>query len=213
MLAGIPLLRRPRGRGDESGFTLVELLFATLIFGLVISVAAAALVSLSTTANRNESMVSDEQAATGALAQMARDIRSANSLTFPSGASLANTADEVELVDNQAGGGSTTVMWVYNTSAATLTREVLVGSTFKVQGAGVPRVANPSTSPLLSYFDGEQATNISSTTVSNIEECTTAITVDLYVAPSASGTATIEETDEVAMPNQLTALSAGGSQC
>ncbi len=201
---------------EEAGFTLLELMVVTLIMGIVIVIAGTVLFSLTTTANRNDSMVADEQAASTTLAQVTRDIRSANSLTFPAGAQASDTANEVELAVNQPTGTTTTVLWVYNATASTLTRKVLVGSTFNTSGAVLTRVANPVTSPLFSYFDGKAGTNISGESPATIALCATGIHVDIYVAPptGTKGVATMEESDDVAMTNQLNTLTApGNGQC
>ena len=105
---------------DQRGFTLLELMVVMAILTVVVVIAGTALFSLSQTANRNDAMVSEEQAASNIVAQLSRDIRSANSLSFPTG---ATTANEVQLAVNQASGGTVPVLWVYNSTAATLSRE------------------------------------------------------------------------------------------
>jgi prepilin-type N-terminal cleavage/methylation domain-containing protein len=215
------LLNPPRPRpapenGRDDGFTLIELLVVTLIMGIVIAIAGAVLYSLSTTANRNDSMVNDEQAASTVLAQLSRDIRSANTLTFPAGALSTDTPSEVELIDNQPAGGTLSVLWVYNASAATLTRKVLVGSAFATSGTVLSRVVNPAGSPVFSYLDGKSGTSISGQSPATIALCATGVNVDLFVAPksAARGVATFEESAEVALTNQLATLTApGNGQC
>ena len=196
--------------GDESGFTTLELMVVTLILGVVIAIAGSALVSLMNTASRNEAMVADEQLDSNALAQMARDIRSAGSIAFPSGATLADTSNEVELVDNLPAGGTSTVLWTYNPVASTLTRQVLVGSTFQTSQGPVPRVANPSGTPLFTYYDGVSGADISATNPSNIAQCTTAITVNVYVSAAIAGVSPVSESEQVAVTDRLNALTAPG---
>jgi prepilin-type N-terminal cleavage/methylation domain-containing protein len=196
--------------GSEAGFSLLEMMFTVLVMSIVLVVAGSALVSLSRTASRNEAMVETEQSASTVMAQLTRDIRSAGSLSVPSG---ATPADEVELAVVKQSGGTTTVLWTYNTAAATLTREVEVGSTFEPSGFTVSKVANPSSSAVFTYYD-DTGSNISATSTSNIATCTTAIGVDLYVASTTSGVANQQESNEVALTNQLNALDAPGSgQC
>jgi prepilin-type N-terminal cleavage/methylation domain-containing protein len=203
-----------RDDDSEAGFTLLEIMIVALIMGIVLSIAGAALFSLGTTANRNESMVAQEQAASNALAQFARDVRSANSVAFPSGATTSDSTNEVELVDNTTSGGATTVEWIYDHTAATLTRNVLVNGTFSASGPQVSRVANPAGSPMFTYYDGKSGTDISSTSVSNIATCSTAITIDVWVGPSTSGVNSVEENEQVAMTNQVNDLTApGNGQC
>jgi prepilin-type N-terminal cleavage/methylation domain-containing protein len=194
----------------QGGYTIVELTVVMLVMSVVLVIAGSVFISLSTTANRNDSMVADEQAASSAVTQMTRDIRSANSISFPA----SNPGNQIQLVDNQQSGGTQTVMWSYNPAARTLTRQVLVGSSFSTSGPPTSRVANPSTSPVFTYFD-DSGSNISATTVANITKCATSIGVHLYIAPSISGVATFQESDQVALTNQLDTLSAPGSngQC
>ncbi len=138
---------KTRTRTDEArdgGFTLVELMVVVLIMAVVLAIAGTALFSLSMSANRNDAMVSEEQAASNILAQLSRDIRSANSVTFPAGVTSSGTGSEVELLVNQASGGTQPVLWVYNSGAATLTREVQVNGNFQAQGQNLTSVANPS---------------------------------------------------------------------
>ena len=57
-------------------------------------------------------------------------------------------------------------------------------------------------------------TNISTNTTSDIAKCTTAIGVDVYVSSSTRGTATYQESEQVALTNQLITLTASGTgQC
>jgi hypothetical protein len=181
-----------------------------LIMSVVLGITGSVLFSLSTTANRNGSMVADEQAASNAIAQITRDIRSAQSISFPAG----TPASQIELVDNLQSGGTQNVIWAYNSAARTLTRQVQVGATFSTSGTPVSRVANPNTVPVFAYF-AVNGNPISATTISNITQCTTLITVDIYVAPSTTGVSPFEEKDQAALTNQLNVLAAPGSngQC
>jgi prepilin-type N-terminal cleavage/methylation domain-containing protein len=212
------LLNRPESASSsrDDGFTLIELLIVTLVMSIVLIIAGSALLSLTTTANRNDSMVSDEQAASTALAQLTRDIRSADSITFPSTAGASDTANEVELIVNQASGTTITkipVLWVYDSTAKTLTREVMVGSTFTPSGPVLKRVANPTGSPVFSYINGKSGSSISGQLPANISLCATTIHVDIYVAPpsSTTGVATFETSSDIALTNQLNTLTAPGN--
>jgi prepilin-type N-terminal cleavage/methylation domain-containing protein len=209
----------PASHGVEDGFTLLELMVVMLIMGVVLLVAGSALISLSTTTNRGSAMVTDEQVASGALAQMGKDIRSAHAITFPSGAVATDAPNEVVLQENKPGGGTTPVEWIYSPTAATLTREVLNSSGSVVStGPVVAKVANASTTSLLSYYkdDGSQIvpTSGSTTALGKISSCTTRIQVHLFLAPGVSGVANFEESEDVAITDQLAILSApGNGQC
>jgi prepilin-type N-terminal cleavage/methylation domain-containing protein len=193
----------------DDGFTLIELTIVLLVMSIVLAIAGSVLFSLSTTANRNESMVADEQAASNAIAQITRDIRSATSISFP----LGTPASQIQLVDNLQSGGTQTVTWAYDSTAQTLTRQVQVGGSFRTSGTPVSRVSNNMV-PVFAYFD-VNGNPISSSTISNIVQCTTLITVNIYVASSTTGVSPFQETDQAALTNQLNTLSAPGSngQC
>lgn len=198
------------GPDDEGGFTLIEIAVVVLIFSVVLIMAANSLFSLNNTANRNEAMVTEEQAASGAIAQLSRDIRSANSLTFPTGVA---PADEIELAVNNASGGTSNVLWIYTPTAGTLARQVATGNSFSNSGTPVSHVVNPSTVSVFSFYDDSGA-SISGTTASNISACSTAIQVTLYVGSNITGAATVQQTAEVALTNRLNVLTApGNGQC
>jgi prepilin-type N-terminal cleavage/methylation domain-containing protein len=211
-------VKRLRGAGSsERGYTLIELMVVVLIMGVVIAIAGSALYSLSMSANRNDAMVSEEQAASNIVAQLSRDIRSANSLTFPSGVTSSGTGSEVELLVNQTGGGTQPVLWVYNSSAGTLTREVQVNGNFQAQGQYLTNVANPSGTPVFTYYtysttsSNESLTSLTGNQVSDIQQCTTSIGVDVYVSSSTHGTVPYQESEQVALTNQLDTLTAPGA--
>lgn len=190
---------------QEGGFTLIEIAVVVLIFSIVLVGAASALNSLNNTANRNEANVAAEQAASGAIAQLSRDIRSADAISFPTGSQTT----EIELTDNQPSGGFQNVLWIYDTTGATLTREVYSGGTFVPSGSPVQHVANPSTSNLFNYVD-KAGNGITGKIPSDVATCATGINIDLYVGSKIQGSATIEETAEVALTNRLDVLTAPG---
>jgi prepilin-type N-terminal cleavage/methylation domain-containing protein len=211
--------RTGTGRDDagEAGFTLVELMVVVLIMAVVLVIVGSALFSLSMSANRNDAMVSEEQAASNIVAQLSRDIRSANSITFPTGVTSSGTAGEVELLVNQASGGTQPVLWIYNSTTATLSREVQVNGNFQAQGQILNSVANPSTAPVFTYYtystnsQNESLASLSGAQVSAIQQCTTVIGVDVYVSSSIRGTATYQESEQVGLTNQLDTLTAPGA--
>jgi prepilin-type N-terminal cleavage/methylation domain-containing protein len=219
------LLNRDRA---EDGFTLIELVVVLAILGVVLAVAAGGLLSIQQGAERTSSMVTEEQAASGALSLMARDIRSAHSVGFPS--STANAADEVVLYENQpSGGGTTPVEWLYQpptppATVGTLSRIVLTQTlTPSATEVVLPDVANGA-NPVFTYYN-LQGTSMSTTASGadqTLQNCTTAIGVELVVpashldnsAESLSGVNTFTESDEVAITDQEQILSApGNGQC
>jgi prepilin-type N-terminal cleavage/methylation domain-containing protein len=202
---------RPRAGDRERGFTLLELMVVLAVMAVVLVVAGGALFSLSQTANRHGVMVTDEQTASTALAQMATDIRSAHSFSIPPG---IDPTTEVILQVNNPGGGTTPVEWVYNQPASTLTREVLNNdSSVKYARTVVTQVGNGRTVPLFTYYNyhGDNVSNADNTTIGN---CTTRIGVQLIVSPGLAGVSSFKATDDVALSDQLGLLSApGNGQC
>jgi prepilin-type N-terminal cleavage/methylation domain-containing protein len=208
-----------RGQG-EAGFTLLELVIVCAIMGVVLVVAGGGLISLSTTTNRGSAMVADEQGVSTAMAQIGKDVRSAHSIAFPTAAIATDAPNEIILQVTNPAGGTTPVEWVYQTVPATLTREVLSANLASVVSTGPPitRVANSTTTPLFSYYDrsGTQifATAGSATALGNIVRCATRITVQLVVSAGVSGVANFQESEDVALTDQLAILSApGNGQC
>ena len=197
-----------RADSDQTGFTVFEVMVASTIMTIVLAVTSSFLISLTNSANNTEAIVAEEQAESGAMAQLQRDIKSAASVSFPSGSTPAN---EVELADYQANGSTTNVLWTYVPTTETLTRQVQSGSSFTNAGPSVSGVANPSGTNIFSYYDYSH-TNISSTSAANIAICATDIGVDLYVASGANGVANMQESEDVALTNQLDSLIAAGNQ-
>ena len=202
----------------DEGFTLLELMIVLAVMGVVLAIAGGALLSLQNATVRTSAMVNDEQDASTVLAQMARDIRSAHSLTFPSTTTDADFA--MILYENQPSGGTSPIEWVYQPPTApavvgTLSREVL-DSSLAVTSTRVELsdVANVSV-PVFSYYNlfGAPIPTGSSTQLQTIQNCTTAVGVDLLISPSpVSGVSDFTESDEVAITDQQQILSAPGNQ-
>jgi type II secretory pathway pseudopilin PulG len=199
---------------------LLEISIATLIIGIMLAIAAGALVSLENTTSRNSAMVNIEQDASTTLAQMARDIRSAHSITFVS--STTNAADAVVLYVNQPSGGTPSpIEWVYQPPTApavvgTLSRVVLTSSlAVSATRVVLTDVAN-GTNPVFSYFNlnGGSPMSTSGTTANQtLENCTTAIGVSLTISPTPiRAVSNFTESDQVAVTDQEQILSAPGNQ-
>ena len=200
-----------RAQNPEGGFSLLELVIATLLASIVLAMAGDWLISLGNAANRNDSLVKEEQSASLVMAQMERDVRSASTITFPTGASPSQQL-EVQVV--AANGSTTAVLWIYDPSAGTLTRETQVqGSFTATSGMSISNVANGSGTPVFTYYDFA-ATDISSTSASNIAQCATGVGVDVHVSTTTKGVGSFEESAEVALTNRIEVLSApGNGQC
>ncbi|MGC8513465.1 MAG: PulJ/GspJ family protein [Acidimicrobiales bacterium] len=208
-----------RGRSDrDDGFTLLELMTVLAVMGVVLAIAGGTLISLQNATVRTTAMINDEQDASTVLAQMARDIRSAHSLTFPSTTTDADFA--MILYENQPSGGTDPIEWVYQPPTApavvgTLSREVL-DSSLAVTSTRVELsdVANVGV-PVFTYYNlfGASIPTGSSTQLQTIQNCTTAVGVDLIISPSpVNGVSNFTESDEVAITDQQQILSAPGNQ-
>jgi prepilin-type N-terminal cleavage/methylation domain-containing protein len=188
----------------DGGFSLLELVIVMLILTIVVSVAGTVLFSLSQTATRTDSVVGAEQSASTVLAQMARDIRSGHSLAIPSG---TTPSMEVELQVNQPSGGTANVEWIYDSTADTVTRYVQnTGGTFVPSGPAATRVINGSAAGIFSYYyyDGTPLS-------ADYSRCTARIGITLHVGSKVGGVAPFVENEDVALTDQLAALTAPGS--
>lgn len=203
--------RAGRTQDRDGGFSLLELVIATLLASIVLAMAGDGLISLANAANRNDSVIKEEQAASLVMAQMERDIRSASTVTFPTGSS---PSQQLELNVVGASGSTSAVLWVYDPTGRTLSRETQVqGSFTSTSGMSIPNVANGSGTPVFAYYD-LAATDISSTSASNIAQCATGVAVDVHVSSTTTGVGSFEESAEVALTNRIEVLTApGNGQC
>jgi prepilin-type N-terminal cleavage/methylation domain-containing protein len=209
------VLKGARDRSD-AGMTLVELLIALLISSIVLAIAATTLFSLSQTANRVDSRVTDEQDASTVLAQVSRDIRSSHQVTFVAFVNPAPT-QELELQMNQPNGQW--VEWVYTPTTTTvngvtqsanaLARYVASSASgpFSVSAPAITTpvdIANGTTTALFRYFQNNGTELIPNGNESTIQTCTTRVMVTLDVATQKNLAAvpTFRLTDDVAITDQ-----------
>lgn len=206
----------------EGGYTLIELLVVMAVMAVVLVIAASALISMQNTTSRNAAMVKIEQDASTTLALLARDIRSAHSITFVS--STTNAANAVVLNENQPNGsGTSPIEWVYTPPSGsavvgTLSRVVLASSlTPKSTEVMLTNLSNGASNPVFTYYDlhGDSMSTSGSTANQTLQNCTTGIGVNFVTSPSpVPGITTFSETDEVAITDQQQLLSApGNGQC
>lgn len=213
------MLTKPDARercGDEGGFTLIELMVVCLVMAIVLSIAGDALLSLTTASNRNSSVLGEEQTTSVAMTQLTTDIRDATGITFPTGVSPST---EVELNENSSSASGSEILWVYNSTAGTLTREKQVNGTWTNAGFQLGDVTNTSSQAVFTYYDSTAASVPVGATVplpgtvsdqDSLEVNATAIGIDLYVTGSISGTPTYHFSNEVTMTNVLNATEPAG---
>jgi prepilin-type N-terminal cleavage/methylation domain-containing protein len=201
----------------EEGFTVLELMVVLAIMSIVLIIAGGALISLTTATNRGSAMVTDEQEASTVLAQMAKDIRSAHRISYPTGTTLSQTTSTLVLQENLANGTTQNIEWLYQAptppaQTGSLIREVQVNGTYNPSGPSVSRVVNPG---IFTYFNknGGPSNQVDAATIGN---CTTRVQVNLVIAPSkaGAGVANFTETEDVTITDQVAILSQpGNGQC
>ena len=211
-------------RQAEGGFTTLELMITCLIMSVVVIMAGTALISVTNAGNRNDAVISNQQQASNVITELSRDIRSAGSLSFPTSA----PSTEVQLSDNTVTGSTITtvpILWLYTTSVATCTsakvsspcliRETQVSGTFTPQSTfSIALANNVSTNPVFAYYTfSSPGTPMSSgSTMAQFSTCATAIGIDLVVSRTTNNaTSTFEDTDQVALTNQINTLTAPGN--
>lgn len=194
---------------SDAGFTLVELAVVLLILGIVMAICSSVVFSLSNSARRNDSMVTTEQAASTALAVLARDIRSAHSISFP-----GTSPNQVQLQVNNGSGGYVYVEWTYDSTALTVTRSTATSAAgpFTKTGPTATNVTNGA-SGIFRYYNVLGA-DISSATNNTIKNCAARIGVQLDVSSSTIGVPTFQASEDVSLTDQVQIISApGNGQC
>jgi len=203
-------------RPSEAGVTLIELTVVLLLMSIVLAIAGTTLFSLTRTANRNDTLVSDEQAASTVLAQVSRDVRSAHQVTFVGFSSPAPT-QEIELQMNQPAG--TWVQWIYTPTAATVNGFNQPAHTLarysSTSATGSFRLSNPDISTpvnvvngtstfIFRYFQGNGSEITTIDAPSSLQTCTTRVLLTIQVNTSnpVTAVATFQVGDDVAITDQ-----------
>lgn len=194
----------------EEGFSLLELVIVLMLASIVLAVAAGALISLDNATTRHDSAVQEEQAASVVMADMERDIRSASAVSIPADASAT---DQLQLAELNSDGSTTDVLWKYDPTAQTLSRQTASDGSFQPSGDTITKVTNGPDSPVFRYYDS-RITEIPAASTSQISTCATAVGVDVKVSSPTRGVGSFEETAEVALTNQVQSLTTpGNGQC
>ena len=196
--------------------TLIELTLVLLVMSIVMLIVGTTLFSLTQTASRTDTSVTDEQAASTVLAQASRDIRSAHQVSF-AGFTTPVPTQEIELQMNQPPG--TWVEWVYtptattvngvNQSARTLSRYVGTSASgpFTLSNPTVTTpvtVVNPGTLPVFRYFQGNGSEITAIDSATSLQTCTTRVAVTLAVSTQKpiSAIATFQIGNDIAITDQ-----------
>jgi prepilin-type N-terminal cleavage/methylation domain-containing protein len=193
----------PHRSSDERGFTLLELMVVAAVLVVVLALAGGALISVLQATNRTNARTDQQQNISTTLDDISRDLRSTDSLVIPSGADPSTT---IELLVNNAAGGTTPVEWTYNASTKTLLRKDLSANT---TGWTLIAVTNPGA--IFTYYN-DAGTPIS--IASNIVQCTTRVAVAFAVGSTVSAVPPYSEQVDVALTDRVQVLSLpGNNQC
>ena len=152
------LVSRETPRGSESGFTIIEVTFTTMILIIVLALFLNALVSLTKSEDRSQRLVSNEQNVRFELDQLAREIRASNPLVpLLTATSAADYDNQIEIVLGPQAGPQTVVRWTYDTVKEEMVRQVMsdtsATATVVSQSFFLNRVRNVETgTPVFTYY-------------------------------------------------------------
>jgi type II secretory pathway pseudopilin PulG len=205
-------------RGEESGFTLVELVVSIGILLLVLGIFFSTLISLTKSEDRAQRLVSNEQNVRFELNQLAREVRAANPLVILSAKDAY--PNSIELILGPTGGTQSVVRWTYDTNPASPTylrvsRELMSDSsnsaTVVARSWFLTRVRNVEIgAPIFRYFDAydQDMVDNDNYTESDIASCAIRVHIEL-TSDSNPGPLPFTETQDVELRNRLP----GGTGC
>jgi prepilin-type N-terminal cleavage/methylation domain-containing protein len=186
--------------GDETGFTLVELLVSMTILLVVLGSLLSVLESLTTSERRTSSRVDTEQAARLTLTQLARDLRESNPVQPQPDLTGYSAAVDV-LLD---GPPPQHIRWAYDPARATLTRYAVAGDGSQRATAVLGGVVNGAEGPgVFTWLDAAGRSMAAQTwaTPDDVARCAREINVLLVLAAPA-GLVTTTQTAQTALRNQ-----------
>lgn len=200
-------------RGDDSGFSVVELTIAMAISAVVMVSLMGILVSQSNAERRVSTFADNQELIRQTLVTMQRDIRSSEPLNELSASADYELRIELNVYDAIDAAASTPIRWVVDDAADELRREVLDGSGNVVQTSHrLAGVVNDGTNPLFEFFrangnaydiDGDDAD-----LPADVAECTVRVRVMLQAAPNP-GPAPARLISDAQLRNRLP----GGTGC
>ncbi|MDQ1395003.1 MAG: hypothetical protein QOG64_262 [Acidimicrobiaceae bacterium] len=192
----------PRG-GDERGFTLIELTVVMLLMSLVMISFYGILNSLTSNAQRQQALVTDQESVRFAMLEMARDLRGANPIEPLSTAAAYATQVEAAVLP---AAGTTPVYVRWQLTGTTLTRSVLdaPGGTATSTKTVLSNVKNASTGvTFLRYYNSANTELVpASNTAGDFTNCT----VRIHMSTSAAvvtGPAPFTQDMDVEIRNRL----------
>jgi type II secretory pathway pseudopilin PulG len=167
----------PRRRHQEHGFTIFEVVVATMVLGIVLGAILSVLYSLTRTQVRTQALADNQENVRLALVAIGRDLRSTTKLD-----PLASVTDYPNQVQFETIAGAVE-RWRYDTSAQVLYREIQSGSTWSPSYT-LTNVRNIQTgSAVFRYYRDASDTEINPATAnsSDIANCT----IHVHIAVSS----------------------------
>ena len=212
----LKLLRRLRAAqcnraSSEQGFTIIEVMMASMILLIVLGIFFSTLTSLTKSEDRAQRLVTNEQNVRFELDQLSREVRAANPLTV-----LANATDysnEIEMILGPSGGSQQVVRWFYDTDPTSphyeqLSREIMSDSstagTVVSSSWFLNRVRDVETgTPVFTYYDFLNRDMVAGGFSNfDIQNCATRVHISLS-SDSNPGPMPFTETQDVELRNRL----------
>jgi len=202
-----------RRHEDEDGFTIIEVMIASSIMVVVLTMFFATLVSLTRSEDRSQRLVSNEQNVRFELDQLAREIRAANPIVpLLNAATAADYSNQIEVVLGPTGGAQKVVRWTYDSASEKMSRELMTdtSSTATVISRSffLFRVRNVETAtPVFTYY-GQHNQNLVTQTLANggylHDPANCAVRVHIVLTSDSNpGPVPFTETQDVEVRNRL----------
>lgn len=183
----VPHPDRPR----DEGFTLMETVVTASVMLIVLAIFLNMFDLLNTTEVKIINQSENQEVVRLTIDQLQRDIDSANPLD--AAPSPGNPTDDIEVKVGPPSGTQTTVQWIYNPTAATLSRTA---------GGQASTFLTNVTSFSFSYYNdqGQQFAPQSNgtwdtATLADVQNCTIRVHVSITAAPRNPATPFAEDTD------------------
>lgn len=196
--------RLPSGDPSEAGFTVVELMVATVVTAVLISSVAGVMLTMQKTGNRAISGENAADMARTGLLQLQRDLQAANPLVNWT-TTVTAYENELQVELGPTGGTQNLVTWSYVSGSG----PSCSGTLYRAVGAasGVPEVTgvtNCRTSTAVFSYFGQQGDNLlanpASVTSTIISECSVRIAGTVQVS-AGSNTTPFTETVSMRLAN------------
>ena len=211
-MLNLPAMYRAR-RDDESGFTVIEVTMASMIMVIVLAMFFSTLVSLTSSEDRSQRLVSNEQNVRFELDQLARELRAANPIVpLPNATSAGDYSNQIEVVLGPSGGAQTVVRWTYDMSRELMERQLMsdtsASATVLAQSFYLNKVRNVEKGlPVFSYYGPQNQDLVAQAlagtgTMNNVPNCAQRVHI-VMISDSNPGPVPFTETQDVEVRNRL----------